>query len=302
MIIRNTGNTGGIYPDRGDSSVRSGRSGKNGGNNIPRMPDTSNAAEIADISQLKSKSAANTFETISVNSKTAQNISNNMSGSAHPAAEDIKRTVAGAVNNRRHDKNRVAEYLSVRKYYMLAMSFIYIIGVVLGSVLIKNIDKKDIVNLCSVMDSFFTGISSINMTARILSNIVLNMIFIFGIYICGITVFAPLICSAFCLYKGLTSGFITGVYIIGGATKFHLAVCAVTFVLYLFIMLFFILTCGESMSFSSFLFKNEESFKDSLSFKNVSVYSSRFLLFLALISLSTVVQTLTIPVVYSILG
>jgi len=56
------------------------------------------------------------------------------------------------------------------------------------------------------------------------------------------------------------------------------------------------------MSFSSFLFKNEESFKNSLSFKNVSVYSSRFLLFLVLIALSTVVETLVIPVVYSILG
>jgi len=278
LFIRNTGNTGGISSDRDDASVRGERTDRA---NTPNMAEIT---EIADIAELKSKSEANTFETISVNSKTAEDILRNIS------KRDKK------------SNNRVIEYLSNRKYYLIAMSVIYIIGVFLGSVLIKNIDKKDIANLCSVMDNFFRGISSVSMTARILSNIVLNMIFVFGVYICGITIFAPLICSAFCLYKGLTCGFIIGVYIIGGATKFHLAVCGLTFVLYLFIMIFFILTCGESMSFSSFLFKNEESFKNSLSFKNVSVYSSRFLLFLILIALSTVVETIIIPVVYSILG
>ena len=198
--------------------------------------------------------------------------------------------------------NRFTEYLSDRKYYILVLSFIYIVGLLIGAVLVKNLDKKEAFNLCSVIDNYFSGISSINMTARIFNNIALNLVFLFGIYICGVTVFSPFICSAFCLYKGLSCGFIIGVYIIGGATLFHLGICGINFVLYLFTTIFFILACGESMSFSSFLFKSEDNFKNNLSFKNVSVYSSRFLLLLILLSLAAVVQTIIIPVVYSIFG
>ena len=198
--------------------------------------------------------------------------------------------------------NRFTEYLSGRKYYILILSFVYITGLLIGAVLVKNINEKEVFNLCLSMDNYFTDISSIEMTARIFGNIALNLVFLFGIYLCGITVFSPFICSAFCLYKGLSSGFITGVYLIGGNMIFHLAVCGISLVLFLFMTIFFILACGESMSFSSFLFKSEDNFKSNLSFKNISVYSSRNLVFLALITLGTVVQTIVIPVVYSILG
>ena len=140
------------------------------------------------------------------------------------------------------------------------------------------------------------------MTARIFGSIAVNLIFLFGIYLSGASVFSPFICSAFCLYKGLSGGFIIGVYITGGSTLFHLGVCAVNFVLSLAAMIFFILACAESMSFSSFLFKSEDSFKSNLSFKNISVYSSRYLLFLILISMSAIIQTAAMPVVYALFG
>ena len=244
---------------------------------IPKI--VSDISSISDIAEIKPK--AEVFETIAVDNR------NN--------------SIKKSKTDKKNKNSRAVEYLYNRRYYILTMSFIYVIGVVIGSVLIRNTDRKEISDLCYSIDQYFTGISSIDMTARILSNIMLNMVFIFGMYICGITVFAPLVCSAFCLYKGLTYGFIIGVYIIGGESNFHIAVCGLTFLLNLFIMMFFILTCAESMSFSSFLFKNEESFKSCLSFKNITIYSSRHLLFFALISLSTAVQTILIPVVYSAL-
>jgi hypothetical protein len=258
---------------------------------------------VSDISELKPKAESNVFETITINSS---NSSNNGGGrrAASSRADSLNPVTVNNGSNMGSAKGfkgsgRLLEYLYNRRYYIFVMAFIYVIGVIIGSVLIKNLDRKDAADLCSVIDRYFTGISSINMTARILGSIMLNIIFIAGIYICGITIFSPLVCSAFCLYKGLTSGFIIGVYLIGGSTKFHWMICGITFVLYLFIMMFFILICAESVSFSSFLFKNEESFKDSLSFKNVSVYSSRYLLFLILISLSAVFQTLIIPIFYA---
>lgn len=289
--------------------------------NISAISDTS---DIADIAELKTKSDLNIIETITIdstenntdrtngknnrNGKDSMDGTGNMERGSAKIARDILNisnisgsfSVSDRAVNVKNGNSRVIEYLYQRKYYILAMSFIYVMGAVLGSFLVKNIDKKEVSSLCSTIDSYFTGISSINMTARILSNIILNLMFVFGIYICGITVFAPLVCSAFCLYKGLACGFIIGVYIIGGGSNFHLAMCGLNFLLYLFIMMFFILTCAESMSFSSFLFKNDESFKACMSFKNISVYSSRHLLFLVLVSLSTVVQTIVIPVVYSL--
>ena len=198
--------------------------------------------------------------------------------------------------------NRFGEYISARKYYILIVSFVYLIGLIIGSVLVKNLDKKEVFDLCLSVDGYFSGINSINMTVRILSDIALNTAFLFVIYISGATVFSPFICSAFCLYKGLSGGFITGIYMIGGSTPFHLGICAVSFVLYLFVMMFFIIACSESMSFSSFLFKSEENFKNNMSFKNISVYSSRYLLFLVLTSLSVTVKTIALPLIYTALG
>ena len=204
--------------------------------------------------------------------------------------------------SKKAESNRFAEYLSVRKYYILILSFIYITGLLIGAVLVKNLEKNEVFDLCSLIDGYFSDIPSINMTARIFGSIALNLLFLFIIYICGATVFSPFICSVFCLYKGLSVGFIIGVYIIGGSALFYLLICGINFILELFAMLFFIIACGESMSFSVFLFKSEENFKSNLSFKNISVYSSRNLLFLILISLASVVQTIIPPVIYAIWG
>ena len=205
-------------------------------------------------------------------------------------------------SNTKNKISRFTEYLAGRKYYILVLSFIYIVGLITGAVLVKNLDKKDAFDLCALIDDYFSGIPSINMTARIFGNIALNLVFLSGIYICGATVFSPFICSAFCLYKGLSCGFITGVYLIGGGTLFHLGICGISFILYLFAMLFFILACSESMSFSSFLFKSEDNFKSNLSFKNISVYSSRHILFLILTAMVSVIQTIAMPLIYAVFG
>jgi hypothetical protein len=194
---------------------------------------------------------------------------------------------------------RLLEYLASRKYYILALFAVYILGAAIGAALTRSLERGEIINLCSIVDNYFTGLPAINMTARILGNIAVNLVFIFGAYLCGVTIFAALVCSAFILYKGLSAGFIAGVYMTGGGTSFHSAVCGFSFILNLFVMIFFILICAEAMSFSSFLFKSEDSFKSSMNFKNISVYSSRFMLITILIALATVVQTIAVPLVYA---
>jgi hypothetical protein len=198
--------------------------------------------------------------------------------------------------------SRFTEYLYGRKYYILVLAFIYIIGLLAGAVLARNLEPREAFALCSSIDAYFTGVSSAGMTARIFGNIALNLVFLLGIYLIGATVFASVACSVFCLYKGLSSGFVIGVYLIGGSSLFHLGACAVNFILYLFTMIFFILACGESMSFSLFLFKSEESFRSSMSFKNITVYSSRYIVFLILISMAAIIRTVVMPVVYAIWG
>ena len=234
-------------------------------------------ANIPDISELNKNQAAT--EVISVESRSIPNV-------------PVKEKSSGGL----------AEYLANRKYNILALSAIFILGVAIGAMLAGKLERAEIINLCSIVDHYFTDLPAINMTARILGNIAVHLVFIVGAYLCGVTVFAPLICSAFSLYKGLAGGFITGVYTIGGGTSFHSAVSAFNFILNLLVMIFFILICAESMSFSSFVFKNEESFKTSMSFKNISVYSSRFMILTVLIALATVVQTIAVPLVYAWIG
>lgn len=240
----------------------------------------STQTKISDISELNSSSKNKTqTEIIPAENKQIPNVS-------------VSKKTSG----------RFSEYLSNRKYYILALTAVYILGVAIGAMLIKNLEQTEIINLCGIVDNYFTDLPAIDMTARILGNIAVNLVFIFGAYLCGVTVFAPIICSVFSLYKGLSSGFIISVYTIGGGTSFHLAVCGLHFILNIFLMLFFILICAESMSFSSFLFKNEDSFKNSMSFKNIGVYSSRFMVLTVLIALATVVQTIAVPLVYAWIG
>jgi hypothetical protein len=303
------------------------------------MPDISNIPDISDISELKSSSNHNNGNSgnHSVKSEYAGIFSNpavksgfgkfrksQNSGNSEDKNEiEIISVESGesiesfeSAGSRRmpvlekSEKSRkiekspggLFEYLSNRKYYIFALTAVYILGVAIGAMLINNLERAEVINLCSIVDNYYTDLPAINMTARILGNIGVNILFIFGAYLCGVTVFAPLICSVFSLYKGLSIGFIIGVYTIGGGTGFHTAVGGLNFVLYLLIMVFFILVCAEAMSFSSFLFKSEDSFKSAMSFKNISVYSSRFIVFTLLIALATVVQTVAVPLVYSWLG
>ena len=206
--------------------------------------------------------------------------------------------------SRRGEKKRgiLFEYIYARKYYMLALCVVYILGVAVGALLANNLERAEIINLSMVVDNYFTDLPAIDMTARIFGNIAVNLLFIFGAYLCGVTVFAPILCLAFGLYKGLSAGFIISVYALGGGTNFHTAVSSFNFMFSLLVALFFILVCAEAMSFSAFLFKSEESFKSSVSFKNISVYSSRFMLFTILIALATLLQTVAMPLVYAWLG
>jgi len=198
--------------------------------------------------------------------------------------------------------SRFTEYLYGRKYYILVLAFVYITGLLIGAVLARNLEHREAFELCSAVDAYFSGVDSLSMAARLFGSTALNLVFILGLYIAGATIFAHIACPAFCLYKGLTSGFVIGVYLIGGSSLFHLGACAVNFVLYLFAAVFFILACSESMSFSSFLFRSDESFKSNMSFKNISVYSSRHIIFLILISMAAVIRTVAMPVVYAVWG
>jgi len=201
---------------------------------------------------------------------------------------------------RRERPGIVREYLADRKYYIFALSAVYIFGVILGAVILSNLERAEIINLSLIVDGYFADFPAAGMAARILGNIAVNLAFVFGAYLCGVTIFAPLVCAGFSLYKGLSAGFVIGVYVLGGGSNFHMAAAAAGFALNLLVMMFFVVVCAEAMSFSSFLFKSDESFKSVLSFKNAGVYSSRFIILSVLIALAAVVQTIIMPMVYLI--
>ena len=213
--------------------------------------------------------------------------------------------------NRRTDKkyakkyaedrtNGLTKYLYDRKYFILLFSVIYITGLIIGAILIKNVENDEIIVLRTAVDSHFTDISSAAMISRIINNISVGGLLLGLTYLSGVTVFAPVVCAVVCIYKGISCGYIMGVYISGGADLFHIQICCLTFVFYLLIMLCFILLFSESTGFSVFLLKNRESYRESLSFANIISYSSRYILLTVLALLLTILQIIAISVIYSI--
>ena len=269
-------------------------------------------AGIADISELKAFGLTNVRESDIKSDNTvkdSENIKNsdtenNKDGKSLPMPRvpimKIVKTVSGAEKKSVPiGKSALTEYLSKRKYYIFILCAIYVVGVIVGTLLINALEETQVIALCAVVDEYFLQTSSTDMVSRIFGNIAVNLVFILGIYLCGVTVFAPIVCAGIGLYKGLSIGFITGIYIIGGGTGFHSAAALIGLVLSLFVMAFFILVCTEAMSFSSFLFKSDESFKSNMSFKNIRVYSLRFIILIVLIALATIVQTVIMPLIYS---
>ena len=196
--------------------------------------------------------------------------------------------------------NRLTKYLYERKYLVLLFSVIYITGLIIGAALIKNIDTDEIIVLRNVIDGYFTDVSSADMISRIINNTAINGLLLFLAYLSGVTVFAPIVCASLCLYKGLSCGYIMGIYTAGGVDFFHVKICCLTFVFYLLIMLCFILAFSESTGFSVFLLKSRESYRSGLSFGNIVSYSSRYVLLLFLTLLFTVLQMIVISLVYSV--
>ena len=209
--------------------------------------------------------------------------------------------------NRRKDKkyaedrtNGLTKYLYDRKYFILLFSVIYITGLIVGAILIKNVENDEIAVLRAAVDNHFSDISSAAMISRIINNISACGLLLGLMYLSGVTVFAPVVCAVVCIYKGISCGYIMGVYISGGADLFHIQICCLTFIFYLLIMLCFILLFSESTGFSLFLLRNRESYRESLSFANIISYSSRYILLTVLALLLTILQIITISVVYSI--
>ena len=217
----------------------------------------------------------------------------------HVPVLKIVKTASADKKSEKIGKSALIEYLASRKYYIFILCAIYVVGVIVGTLLINALEETQVIALCAIVDEYFLHTSSTDIVSRIFGNIAVNLVFILGIYLCGVTIFAPIVCAGVGLYKGLSIGFITGVYIIGGGTGFHSVAALIGLILNLFVMAFFILVCTEAMSFSSFLFKSDESFKSNMSFKNIRVYSSRFMILTVLIALATVLQTIVIPLIYS---
>ena len=203
------------------------------------------------------------------------------------------------LKNTENRTNRLTKYLYDRKYFILLFSVIYIIGLIIGAILIKNIESEEITGLRNVIDSYFTDVSTAGIVSRITNNIAVSCSVLFLAYLSGVTIFAPIVCAAVCVYKGLSCGYITGVYISGGADLFHIQICCLTFIFYLLVMLCFIMSFSESTGFSLFLLKSRESYRGSLSFGNIISYSSRYVLLTLLMSLFTVLQIIVISIMYS---
>jgi len=275
--------------------IKNGQNIKNPNNisNIANISNLSNISDIPDISQIKA---------------TKNNISDDLPKSDYARAEinkinKVSRRSKNRGRNRKNAENtanRLTKYLYDRKYFILLFSVIYIIGLIIGAILIKNIDAEEIIALRNVIDNYFTDVSSVSIISRIINNIAVNSVILFLAYLSGVTVFAPFVCATICLYKGLSCGYITGVYISGGADWFHIKICCLTFIFYLLIMLCVILSCSESTGFSVFLLKSRDTYRSSLSFSNIAAYSARYLLLLIFTSLLTILQTAIISLVYSI--
>lgn len=226
------------------------------------------------------------------------NPSESLEEKRYPAENDLHKK-SGRIN-KREAKRGLSHYLENRKYFILLFSFIYMMGLIIGVMMIKRSGTADIAVLYNKITDFYIPVEIPQIMTRLFYYFLLCASVMFFIYLAGLTIFSSVISSLLCIAIGYINGFVAGILILGSGSAFGMYSCAVYIISEIILMIFYILASGESMSFSVFLFKSEDNFKSNMSFKNLSMYSSRFFIFLILIMVFKSLQTFLIPLFYSV--
>lgn len=195
----------------------------------------------------------------------------------------------------------ITEYAATRRVNIILFSLISLIGVFIGIMYAKDIEPDRLSALRESGDIFFSDISMSAMTVKILTSVLYSAIYIVVIFLSGFTIFAPVVSAAANLIKSALFGFMTAALIFTAGGKFDAGIAALYILFGTAQILILSLASGEALGFSVFLLKNEESYKKSLSFPNVSLYSVRHIIFLILMAAISVLETVVIPLMYDLM-
>lgn len=195
----------------------------------------------------------------------------------------------------------VTEYAATRRVNIILFSVISLIGVFIGIMYAKDLDADKLAVLRESGNVYFSDISMSAMTVKILTSVLYSAVYIVVVFLGGFTIFAPVVSAAANLIKSVLFGFMTAALIFTAGGKFDAGIAALYVLFGTAQILILALASGEALGFSVFLLKNEESYKKSLSFPNVSLYSIRHVIFLILLSSMSVLETIIIPLMYDLM-
>lgn len=195
----------------------------------------------------------------------------------------------------------ITEYAATRRFNIILFSIISLIGVFIGIIYAKDLDAGKLAALRESGNIFYSDIGMSAMTVKILTAILYSAVYIVVIFLGGFTIFAPVVSAAANLIKSVLFGFMTAALIFTAGGKFDVGIAALYVLFGTTQILILTLASSEALGFSIFLLKNEESYKKSLSFPNISLYSIRHVIFLILLSAISVMETVMIPLMYDLM-
>ena len=213
-----------------------------------------------------------------------------------PAASKAEPAASRKRSRKRHG-GKIAAYLFSRRFHIAAFAVIYVAGLFIGMMVWNRLGSAEKLELQNTAFDYNSAVTGAEVTVRLFFSASLSAVLMFAIFLSGLTVFAPVVSALVCIFKGIMCAYTAGIYMYGslGVSGYASAAAVLTFGA--LVSLFFIIASAEALSFSLFMLKNEESYRSSLSFKNITLYSSRQLLLFLCALIMSAAEVLVVPLI-----
>ncbi len=194
-------------------------------------------------------------------------------------------------------KKAIDKLLNVDKKILIFLSIICIIGIITGSLFMTVLSENDRLSIFESLETFISEYGSLNSKIELTNNLIINLLYIFSIWLLGISIIGLPIVIIIIFLKSFLLSFTITSFIIKYKTK-GILLSMIYLMPHQIINLITIMYLGVySIKLSSYIIE-AIIYKKNLNFKNITNrYILVFIVSIIIIILTSLYETFIMPII-----
>lgn len=194
-------------------------------------------------------------------------------------------------------KKAIDKLLNVDKKILIFLSIICIIGIITGSLFMTVLSENDRLSIFESLETFISEYGSLNSKIELTNNLIINLLYIFSIWLLGISIIGLPIVIIIIFLKSFLLSFTITSFIIKYKTK-GILLSIIYIMPHQIINLITIMYLGVySIKLSSYIIE-AIIYKKNLNFKNITNrYILVFIVSIIIIILTSLYETFIMPII-----